>query len=389
LFIKISILTPDLSHNCLGRAHLLAKILHRKYEVEVVGPLYEDYIWNPIAKLDDFEYKYVRLGYSKVYFELRDLFKKISGDVIYVSKPLFTSYGIGLLKKFAYRLPLILDIDDWQMGFIKTWFNDLSLSQRISSLLNSAIIPYSYDSYWSTQVAEMLIPLSNEVTVSNHFLQKRFGGKIVWHARDTAAFDPNKFDKRFCRRKYGIDNDKKVVMFCGTPSSHKGIESLIDSVCLIQDSDVKLILVGLEDGVYSQNLTRIGEQELGGRFQTFGLQGFDRIPEFLAFADLVVIPQRKSLETIGQMPAKVFDAMAMAKPIIATNVSDLPEVLAGCGWIIEPDNSKQLAQTICRVLDSPEDAEKMGLNARKKCIDRYSHDAMEKVLMETFKKYEK
>ena len=39
-FIKISILSPDLSHNCLGRAYLLAKILQRHYEVEIIGPMF-------------------------------------------------------------------------------------------------------------------------------------------------------------------------------------------------------------------------------------------------------------------------------------------------------------------------------------------------------------
>jgi len=38
--------------------------------------------------------------------------------------------------------------------------------------------------------------------------------------------------------------------------------------------------------------------------------------------DVVIIPQRENFATLGQMPAKVFDAMAMAKPTIATNVSD-------------------------------------------------------------------
>ena len=49
--------------------------------------------------------------------------------------------------------------------------------------------------------------------------------------------------------------------------------------------------------------------------------------------------------TIG-LPAKdaksskrmITDAMAMAKPIIATNVNDMPEILNGCGWIVEPGN---------------------------------------------------
>jgi len=47
--MKISLLTPDLSSNGLGRAYLLGKILQRDYEVEVIGPDFGDGIWKPVA----------------------------------------------------------------------------------------------------------------------------------------------------------------------------------------------------------------------------------------------------------------------------------------------------------------------------------------------------
>ena len=127
---------------------------------------------------------------------------------------------------------------------------------------------------------------------------------------------------------------------------------------------------------------------MGRRFKGFGLQPFETVPEFLAMADVVVIPQRKNFSTMGQMPAKVFDAMAMAKPIIASNISDLPEILDGCGWIIEPENPKKLAEKIRYVLNNSEEAEAMGNKARQKCIEKYSWNAMEEILLKVFKKYE-
>jgi len=118
------------------------------------------------------------------------------------------------------------------------------------------------------------------------------------------------------------------------------------------------------------------------------LQPFEKVPEFLAMADVVVIPQKRTFATLGQVPAKVFDAMAMAKPIIATNVSDLAEILNGCGWIVEPENPEQLAKTIQYVLDHPDKAAEMGQKARQKCIEKYSWDTMEKILIKTFRNYE-
>jgi len=41
-----------------------------------------------------------------------------------------------------------------------------------------------------------------------------------------------------------------------------------------------------------------------------------------------------------------FDAMAMANPIVATEVSDLPQILDGCGIVLEPDSPEALAEAI-------------------------------------------
>jgi len=387
--MKISILTPDLSHNCLGRAYLLAKILQRRYEVEIVGPIFGDGIWEPVANDKSIEYKSVKIsGRFKPYWQIRKLAKKIDGDVIYASKPLFTSFGVGLLKKLSNSKPLILDIDDWQMGFMKEIYSSLSLAQSFKFLATSALFFYSMSSYWNTLFGEKLSHLADEITVSNNFLQDKFSGTIVWHARDTEAFNPEKFDGSSLREKYDIARNKKVVMFSGTPRAHKGIEDLIEAINLLQTQDVLLTLVGADEGSYSQNLITMADKKLGERLKVFGLQPFEKVPEFLAMSDVTVIPQKRNLASVGQLPAKVFDAMAMAKPIVATAVSDLPEILDGCGWIVEPESPEQLARAIQHVIDHPEEARQMGQKARQKCIENYSWDAMEKILVNIFRKYE-
>ena len=177
-------------------------------------------------------------------------------------------------------------------------------------------------------------------------------------------------------------------MFSGTPRAHKGIEDLIEAINLLQTQDVLLTLVGADEGSYSQNLITMADKKLGERLKAFGLQPFEKVPEFLAMSDVTVIPQKRNLASVGQLPAKVFDAMAMAKPIIATNVSDLPEILDGCGWTVEPESPEQLARAIQHIIDHPEEAEQMGRKARQKCIENYSWDAMEKILVNIFRKYE-
>ena len=387
--MKISILTPDLSDNCLGRAHLLAKILQRRYEVEIVGPIFGNDIWEPVADDKSITYKSVKIGGRfKPYLQIRKLIKKIDGDVIYAHKPFFTSFGIGLLKKVIQKKPLILDMDDWEMGFKKESNKKLSLFRSIKSLVSSSLFLYGMGSYWNILFMEKLVHFSDEITVSNTFLKEKFGGTIICHGRDTKNFDPKRFNKDLVREKYGIEKSKKIVMFFGTPRPHKGIEDLIKAISVIKDQKVVLVIVGFNaSDQYSNNLLITIQETLANRFKGFGLQHFEKVPEFLAMADVVAIPQRKNFATMGQMPAKVFDAMAMAKPIIVSNISDLPETLDGCGWIVKPENKEQLAETIQYMLDNPEEAEEMGNKARQRCIEKYSWDVMEEILLKVFEKY--
>jgi len=386
--MKISILTPDISHNCLGRAYILAKMLKPYYQVEIIGPLFGKNIWGPLANNQDIPYKYLKINNrTDAYRKIKKLISLISGDIIYASKPLFTSFGIGAIKKFKEKIPLILDIDDWQRGFITEDFRNLPAIYRIKRLIYSTLFPYEIDSYWNNLIGESFVNITDGITVSNNFLKNRFGGKIIWHAKDTKTFNPNKFNKAQMRSKYRIDKNKKVVLYLGTIRPHKGIESVIDAVGIISDKDIMFIIVGTEQWKYAKNLIKKAQNKLGERFKAFGIQPFSLIPEFLSISDIVVVPLKKTKATISQIPAKVFDAMAMAKPIIASNVGDLPYILKGCGWIVEPDNPERFAQTIQYIFNHPSEAKAKGEKARKKCEQEYSWTVMGKKLLKIFEKY--
>jgi len=388
--MKVSLLTPDFSANSTARAYIFAKVLKRHYDVEIIGPKFGNAIWGPIRKEEsEITFKVFQgSSFPQFILETPKIVKAIKGDIIWINTPYFTSFGIGLLKKFLGRKPVILDMADWEAGFHLS--DKKNVTRRFRSLIGNTVRFFRKpNSYWSTLINERITRFAEELTVSNSFLQQKFGGTIIPHCRDTEAFNPERFNKNSIRGKCDIDKNKKIVMFFGTPKPHKGVEDLVKAISLIENQNVVLVIVGIDDkDYYSENLVKMGKEILGNRFRVFGLQPFKKVPEFLAMADVTVVPQKRNVATIGQLPAKVFDAMAMAKPIIATAVSDLPEILDGCGWIVEPENPKQLAQTIKYVLDNPEEAKEVGWKARQKCITNYSWDAMEMILVDIFKKYE-
>lgn len=365
--MKVSILSYDLSHNCLGRAYVLAKMLSNHYEVEIIGPSLGNGIWSPVEFDTLIKYKVLKRNTN-----IFQILHKIDGDIVYAIKPKMTSFGYGLLKKYLYKCPLILDVDDWELGF----FLDASVFSRMLSSLNI----FNTNNYIYTVLLELFTKCSNSITVSSTFLQKKFGGVIVPHARDTNAFDPSRYNKSELRIKYNIKNNQKVILFLGTPIKHKGLGNIVKALDLLNDKNFIFLIIGAEN-VDNNCVPKRSYIRL------YKPQPFSDIPKFLALSDLVVLPQELSNSSIGQIPAKIFDAMAMAKPIIATRISDLPQILKGCGFIVEPNNVSQLAENIRYVLSNPKIAIEMGRKAREKCIEKYSFISVEKTLLKEFDKY--
>jgi glycosyltransferase involved in cell wall biosynthesis len=64
--------------------------------------------------------------------------------------------------------------------------------------------------------------------------------------------------------------------------------------------------------------------------------------------------------------------MSMARPIISTRVSNIPDILADCGIIINPESPDELSSAIKQVIENPEKASQMGRRARERCNELYS-----------------
>jgi glycosyltransferase involved in cell wall biosynthesis len=97
------------------------------------------------------------------------------------------------------------------------------------------------------------------------------------------------------------------------------------------------------------------------------------LPRFHMVADLVVLPQMDTPFGRAQLPMKLLDAMAMARPIISTNVSDIPALLEGCGIVLENYDEDELVQRISELHGDEGLRQRLGEAARRRCVERYSY----------------
>jgi glycosyltransferase involved in cell wall biosynthesis len=374
--MRIALLCPNLSSNSLVRTYPIAKVLARRHEIQVVGFRFADEVFEPYR--DEFDYQATAARQFPAFLaQVRAIARQIRADAVYAFKPLPSSFWVGLWARRAHRIPLFLDIEDWETG----WYYDVPLRDAVRHLVH---VERPNGLIW-TWVTGKIATHADEIFVASRSLQERFGGTRLVHGADTTVFDPSIWDRRVARTRIGVGEGRYVV-FTGSPMPNKGLEDLLEAVSAVGDPRLRVLAVGSfrHDPGYRQRLL----DRYGSRLVLMGPRPHAEMPLFLATADVVVLPQRVTRETMAQVPGKVFEAMAMARPIVATAVSDLPEILDGCGVVVPPESVDKLGEAIDRLLSRPEEARALGQDARRRCQEHYSWDAMERVLEGRLRKWE-
>ena len=389
--MKVSILTPNFSSNCLGRAYLLAQLISKFMDVEIIGPILNNKIWPPLSNQSQVEIQFKPIHWTRTqsfYTFIKKVSSIIEGDILYVSKPMLTSFGVALAIQKQNKMPLILDIDDWDLGFVIEHIK----TRRIERWLFNTL-PHKFNGYQALLDCYVLEKIAQsmkeeiQITVSNSFLQKKFGGTIIWHTRDENVFDPKRYSSYDSRKYFRIPEDKIVLMFFGTPRPHKGIEELIRAIYITKElrnnQEIVLVIGGVGEDRYSKKIVQTGRRLLGDKVFFIGYIPFKENPKAVIASDIYIIPQKKTHASFGQLPAKLFDAMAMARAIISTDISDIPRILEGVGIIISSEASvleKSIGEEILYLADNPSEIKKLGKKARKKFIGQYGFDCMRKIL---------
>ncbi len=375
---KVSLVVSDLSGGGAVRAFLLAQVLKKlKYQVEVLGFQFGQEMY--AAPPDGIAVHSVPGGnYPHVLKAASKLLKKIDGDIIYAVKPKPTSFGLSLLKKLQTHRPLLLDMDDWELSWHggDDWNYRPSLKQLYRDLFKQNGQLRHPDHALYVKWTEQIVDRADAVTIDTQFLKNRFGGVYLPNGKDTDLFHPDPYDPETVRKKYGL-SDYKMLMFPGAPRPHKGVEDVLVALDQLNDLSLRLVIIG---GSPYDNYDDTLIERWGRWIIKLPKQPVETMPEIVSAAHVVVVPQRDTLTAQAQFPLKLTDGMAMAKPILSTYVGDIPDILNHTGYLVAPNSPEQLADKIKWIFNNLEEASDRGLQARKRCVELYSVDAMAVIL---------
>jgi len=167
-----------------------------------------------------------------------------------------------------------------------------------------------------------------------------------------------KESKEDCRGKLNLSVKRNIILYTGHLFAWKGIYTLVEASKFLTDKELIVVVGGME---YDQN--KIKEYIDKNKLKNILLikhQPPTEIPYYLKAADVVTLPNsgQKKISIHYTSPIKLFEYMAAKKPIVASDLPSIREVLNPANaTLVPPDVAYDLAQGIKKVLTDAEFSE--------------------------------
>jgi glycosyltransferase involved in cell wall biosynthesis len=195
---------------------------------------------------------------------------------------------------------------------------------------------------------------------------------VVPNAADPDLFCP-RLEPSTLRRQLGW-NDRFVVGFVGSMKSWHGISTLLEALQILggTESRFRALLVG--SGPELPGLQQEAEQRgLGDSVHLTGAMPHEMVPDAVDAMDVTVAPYAPDADGYFS-PVKLFEYMAMARPVVAARVGQVEEVIehGRTGWLYTPGDARQLAELIRLIADDPRLCRQAGTAARERVLAQHT-----------------
>ncbi len=187
--------------------------------------------------------------------------------------------------------------------------------------------------------------------LENEFIKSGFKPENILVAPD--GVDTDEFDisetKEECRKKSGLPQDKKIVLYAGHLFEWKGVHILAEAAARLPE--VLFVFVGGTEADVLNFKERFGNEK---NIKILGQKPHREIPSFLRAADALILPNsaKEAISVSYTSPLKLFEYMASRKPIIASDLPSIREVLNERNSIlVKPDDAEALAGGIKKALE--------------------------------------
>jgi glycosyltransferase involved in cell wall biosynthesis len=204
--------------------------------------------------------------------------------------------------------------------------------------------------------------------------------EVIYHGIDPEAFKSNAEHRDKIRQDFGLSDGDYVIGTVGRLAEQKGHRYLLDAAAIVcaRCRNAKFVIVGGDARRPSESikeqLLRLN-RSLNGHDKAIFTGLRTDIPDVMSLFDIFVLPSL--WEGFGIV---LIEAMSLRKPIIATNVDGIPEVVVDgvTGLLVPPRDANALANAILELIRDQSRAREMGERGRLRVEEHFTADRMVK-----------
>ena len=324
--------------------------------------------------------------------------------MIYQRMSVFNFSGVIISR--ALKRPLILEYNGSEVWISKNWGKPLAWT------------------HLAMKAEQACLRHAHQIVTVSEVLKDELVEKGIEPGRITVypnCIDPEVYnDENFTedeitqvRKKYELSQDDYVATFVGTFGLWHGVDVLAQAIKKIVDTDpeyliknkIRFLLVG--DGFMMAEVKEVIGSETYKPFVRFaGLVPQNEAPVILAASNLLLSPHKQNADgsRFFGSPTKLFEYMGMRKPIIASDLEQISEVLSpsvkytnnyidqnalqqSIGVLVSPGNVAELIGAIRWVVSQQNNLNHLGANARDKAINNFTWNHHVKIIENSALRY--
>jgi glycosyltransferase involved in cell wall biosynthesis len=328
------------------------------------------------------------------YKRLIKLSTQIKPSYIYQRLSVCSYTGAKLAEKL--QIPLIVEYNGSEVWIARNWGRPL-IFEKIAKRAEDVML----------KRANVVVTIS-EVLKDELIARGVDANKIVYYPNciDPEVFNSGRFSEaeiNNLKSAYNLSPETKLVTFLGTFGQWHGVEILAKSIVnlftmhrsWLDQNKVKFLLVG--DGLKMPIVKEIIEKSNAGDYCILaGLVEQTKAPLYLAASTILVSPHVKNPDgtRFFGSPTKLFEYLAMGRPVIASDLEQIGEVLVNSihynslpdiretdaqaremkrvAYLVEPGNVDQLSGAIIDIINRPNLWDILSSNSRRLALDKYT-----------------
>jgi glycosyltransferase involved in cell wall biosynthesis len=295
------------------------------------------------------------------------LFKINKQDILMVeSPPLFLGITAYLLSK-SKKAKLVFNVSDlWPES-----------AEKLGLVTNKTMLKLStYLEEFCYKKAKLVTGQTQGIcaNISSRFPSK----KVYWlkNGVDINYYNTNKISVSNWREENGFENTDFLLIYAGIMGYAQGLEVILNAAKNFTDqSKIKFIFLG--SGPEKEKL-----QKLSNDYQLSNVFFFEVVPKhqmqnILISTDAAIIPLRKLDLFKGAIPSKIFETLALKKPVLLGVEGEAKELFIDegkCGLFFEPENAHNLTEKISYLFNHPEICKTLGENGYQYVASNFNRD---------------